>query len=109
MEKIRVSGEGEPTGKRLAFLFQGSKTGICQNPIRRLKFKKRDRLPDGSYILELAGGYALVMNRRNLITGRLEDDMLTDPKTFNDVEAAVADLHQRARACRIIGRMAKKD
>jgi hypothetical protein len=76
---------------------------------KEITFNKRDRLSDGSYILELNGGYALVMNRRNFITGRLEEDLLTDRKAFNDLKAAVADLHQRARACRIIGCKAKKD
>lgn len=92
----------------MAFLFYGPKTRHLAKSEKEIEFNKRDRLPDGSYILELDGGYALVMNRRNLITGRLEDDKLTDQKTFNDVEAAVADLHQRARACRIIGCTAKK-
>lgn len=70
---------------------------------------KGDKLPDGSYILELDGAYALVMDRRHFLTGRLEDDKLTNPKAFCDREAALRDLRQRARVSKILDWQASRD
>ncbi len=63
---------------------------------KETKLNTGKRLSDGSYILELHGSYALAMTRRHFITGRLEGDNLTDRKAFNEVEAARADLRNRA-------------
>lgn len=71
--------------------------------------EKGERLPDGSFILELDDGYAMVMNRNHFLTGRLEDDKLTTPKAFTERKAAIADMRRRARVSKIIGWEAKMD